>query len=267
MHDIHRTFQDIDQLSEANVLFQFLDAVDAVESIQTYRQCMLELVPARPGEHILDVGCGIGHSAVRLAQLVGPTGRVVGIDKSENVVREARCRMAERSLPLEYHVGNAQRLIFPEHSFDVCRTERVLMYIEQPQQVLDEMVRVLRPGGALILFEFDYDGMVVDSPEQTLTRRIGRLIADSVPSGWIGRQAPRLLRERGLCEVTVVPQMVLTPYPLYRRVVGGTLDAAVHAGQLAAAEVASWWCALERAAAAGQFFAGFQGFIVSGRVP
>jgi SAM-dependent methyltransferase len=223
--------------------------------------------PPTPGQRILDVGCGIGHTALRLAQLVGATGQVVEIDKSEIFIHEARRRAAERSLPLEYQVSDAQRLAFPQHNFDVCRTERVLMYIEHPEQVLDEMMRVLRPGGALVLFEFDYDGMVVDAPDQALTRQIGRIIADSVASGWIGRQVPRLLRDRGLCEIMILPQMVLTPYPMYRRVVGGTLDQAVQAGQLAAEEAAMWWRALEQAAAAGQFFAGFPGFIVSGRAP
>jgi ubiquinone/menaquinone biosynthesis C-methylase UbiE len=191
---------------------------------------------------------------------------VVGIDKSEAFIDEARRRAAERSIPVDYQLGAAERLTFPDQSFDVCRTERVLMYVEQPDQVLDEMVRVLRPAGALVLYEFDYDGMVVDAPDRTLTRKITRLIADSVPSGWIGRQAARLLRQRGLSEITVVPRMVLTPYPFYRRVVSGTLEQAVQVGQLEAGEVATWWGALERAASAGEFFAGFQGFVVSGRL-
>ncbi len=266
MHDIHSGFQDVNQTTQADLFFQFLDAANALESIQDYRQRMLELVPTTPGQYILDVGCGLGHSALHLAQLVGPTGRVVGLDKSEAFIDEARRRAAKHSLPVEYQLGDAQRLAFPAHSFDVCRTERVLMYVAQPEQVLDEMVRVLRPGGALILYEFDYDGMVVDAPDQLFTRQITRLIADSVPSGWIGRQAARLLRQRGLCEITVMPRMVLTPYAMYRRVVSGTLDQAVQAGQLAAAEVANWWSGLERAAAEGEFFAGFQGFVVSGRV-
>lgn len=266
MQDIHSGFQDVNQTTQADIFFQFLDAANALESIQAYRQRMLELVPITPGKCILDVGCGIGHTALQLTQLVGPTGRVVGLDKSEAFIGEARRRAAAHSLPVEYQLGDAQRLAFPDHSFDVCRTERVLMYVAQPEQALDEMVRVLRPGGALILYEFDYDGMVVDAPDQALTRQITRLIADSVPSGWIGRQAPRLLRQRGLREIMIEPRMVLTPYAMYRRVVSGTLEEAVQAGQLAAAEVANWWGALERAVAAGEFFAGFQGFIVSGRI-
>jgi SAM-dependent methyltransferase len=137
MQDIHKGFQDVNRATDAEVFFQFLDAADALESIQTYRQRMLDLCPPTVGQRILDVGCGIGHSALRLAPLVGATG---------------------------------------------C-----------------------------------YDGIVVDAPDQTFTRRLVRLVADSVPSPWIGRQIPRLLRERGVQAITVIPHMILTPYAMYHR--------------------------------------------------
>jgi ubiquinone/menaquinone biosynthesis C-methylase UbiE len=225
---------------------------------------MLDLCPPIAGQHILDVGCGIGHSTLRLAPLVGAAGCIVGLDKSEPLIAEARRRAAGLSAPLTYQVGDAQHLDFPPHSFDVCRTERVLMYVDNPQQVLDEMLRVVRPGGTLAFFEFDYDGIVVDAPDQAFTRRLVRLVADSVPSPWIGRQLARLLRDRGVQAITVIPHMILTPYAMYHRVVSGTIAQAVQAGQLPSAEVDTWWCALEQAEAADHFFAGFPGFLVCG---
>jgi ubiquinone/menaquinone biosynthesis C-methylase UbiE len=156
---------------------------------------------------------------------------------------------------------------FPAHAFDVCRTERVLMYLDQPEQALDGTVRVVRPGGALLCFELDYEGIIVDASDQVFTRRLGRLLADSAPSPWIGRQLPRLFREQGLQAITVIPHMILTPYAMYRRVVGGTIAQAVRAGQLSSTEVDTWWRDLEQAEAAGHFFAGFLGFLVYGRTP
>lgn len=58
--------------------------------------------------------------------------------------------------------------------------------------------------------------------------------ADSVPSPWIGRQVPRLFRERGLQEVTVIPHLILTPYPMFQRVVGSPLEHALQTGAFAA---------------------------------
>ena len=267
MADIHEGFQDVNRATDADVFFQFLDAVDAVESIQAYRQRMLEVCPPTPGQRILDVGCGIGHSTLRLAPLVGATGCVVGLDKSEPLITEARRRAAGLAAPLTYQVGDAQHLDFASQSFDVCRTERVLMYMDQPHQALNEMLRVLRPGGMFAFFEFDYEGIVVDAADQAFTRRLVRLITDSVPSPWIGRQLPRLLRERGVHALTVIPHMILTPYAMYHRVVSGTIAQAVQAGQLPSAEVDTWWQALAQAETAGHFFAGFQGFLVYGHTP
>jgi hypothetical protein len=129
------------------------------------------------------------------------------------------------------------------------------------------MLRVLRPGGMLACVEFDYEGIVVDAPDRALTRRLVQLVADSVPSPWIGRQLPGFLRERGVHALTVIPQMTLTPYARYHRVVRGTIAQAVHAGQLPAPEVDTWWQALAQAEAVGQFFAGFPGFLACGHTP
>jgi len=63
---------------------------------------MLELCPPQVGQHILGVGCGLGHEVRRLSQLTGPGGRVVGVDKNVAMIAEARSRNAEASLPVDY---------------------------------------------------------------------------------------------------------------------------------------------------------------------
>jgi ubiquinone/menaquinone biosynthesis C-methylase UbiE len=267
MQDIHQGFRAVDQTTDINFLFRFLDIADATESVQGYRQQMFDLAPATTGQQILDVGCGIGYSAMRLAEVVGASGHVVGVDKNEVFIREAQRRADERGLPVTFQVGDAVSLEFPDHSFDLCRTERMLMYLDQPEQGLDELIRVLRPGGALVIFEFDYDAIIFDAPDKELTRRIGRIIGDSVPSGWAGRQAQRLFHERGLQQVTTVPKLLTSNFAGFKLVFGGTLDHAVKAGQLDAEELASWWSSLEQAEQAGHFYAGMLGFVVSGRKP
>jgi ubiquinone/menaquinone biosynthesis C-methylase UbiE len=267
MQDIHTGFQDLNRIADTHEFFQFLDAANALESIQTYRRTMLELCPPAKGQRALDVGCGIGHSTITLSHLTGTSGAVVGVDRSETFVAEARRRAAEVAAPVSYQVGDAQRLHFEEQSFDLCRTERVLMYLDRPEQALDEMLRVLRPGGMFAVFEFDYEGIVVDAPDRRFTRRVVRLIADSIPSPWIGRQLPRLLDERGVETMTVIPHTILTPYAMYCRVVSGTIAQAVQRGQISSAASQHWWQTLERAEARGQFFAGFPGFLLCGRKP
>ena len=265
MADIHGGFQNADDISDTEVLFNFLDAANASESIRSCRRRMLDRCPPKPGNHILDIGCGIGHGAFDLARKVGRTGSVVGVDKSEALIAEAK-RRAERSpAPPRYQVGDARRLDLPGNHFDLCRAERVLMYIETPERAIDEMIRVLRPGGGFALFEFDYDCIVVDAADEELTRRIAQLVSDSIPSPRIGRQLPRLLRARGAEALTIVPHMIMTPLDTFRRVVGGTVTDAVDKGELESADVDQWWRELDRSEIGGRLFAGFFGFVICGR--
>lgn len=265
MQDIHKGYTTVDQANDVIFLFRFLDVADTVPAIQEYRQQMLDLAPVLPGRRVLDVGCGIGHMALRFAESVGPAGHVVGIDKSEIFIREAQRRAQQRNLAVEFKVGDANHLDLPDQSMDLCWTERVLMYLEQPEQALDEMVRVLKPGGQLIMFDFDYDATIIDVKNRELTRRIVRILSNSVPSSWIGRQAQRLFKERGLEEVKAVIRVIRTNFTPYKMVFGGTLNQAVKDGLLEAEELAGWWAELEQAERAGTFFVGSPGLIVYGR--
>ena len=267
MPDIHRGFQDVNPATEATAFFRFLDVADSLEPVQECKRRMLELCPVHAGDHVLDVGCGVGHEVQRLAAHVGPNGRVVGIDKSAPMIAEAQRRVAGVPAPIEYYVCDAQQLDFPDHTFTLGRTERVLRYLESPQRALAEMARVVRPGGQIVAFDLDTDLTVVDAPDQTLTRRIACVLEDAVPQGWIGRQLPRLFRHVGLVDLAVVPYACVVPYWMYQRVVQGAIAHAAEAGTLSATEVTSWWRDLEQAEQEGTFFAANFGFIVRGRKP
>ncbi len=266
MSDIHQGFQD-DRHEDAEVLMNFLDDIDDLESVRQYKQRMLEACPVNPGDHILDIGCGLGLEAQRLARLVGPQGRIFGIDKSELMIGEARKRIAGTALPVEYGVGDAHHLEFADHSFDVCRSERVLLYVEDVQGVLEGMLRVVRPGGHLVLYDLDYGGAVVDAPDCDLTRRISQILTDSSPNGWIGRRLPLFFRSNGLRDITILSHSLLLSYPLFQRVAQGPLSHLVEAGELSQSDVEAWFDGLEQADRAGHFFCAVLGFIVSGRKP
>lgn len=267
MQDIHRGYSTVDQANDVIFLFRFLDLADMVPAIQEYRQQMLDLAPITPGQRVLDVGCGIGHMALRFAESVGPSGQVFGIDKSEVFIREAHRRAQQRNLAVEFKVCDAQQIDLPDQSIDICWIERVLMYVERPEQVIDEMVRVLKPGGRLIMFDFDYDATIIDVRNRELTRRIVRILSDSVPSSWIGRQAQRLFKERGLQAVQVGIPVIRTNFMPYKMVFSGTLSQAVKDGLLEAEELDGWWRELEQAEQAGTFFVVSPGFIVCGCKP
>ena len=83
---ITQGFQNVTRTTAPEFYIRFLDDVETHESVQDYRGQMQALFNAQEGEQILDVGCGVGYQVRRLAQLVGGTGRVVGVDISETLI-------------------------------------------------------------------------------------------------------------------------------------------------------------------------------------
>ncbi|MEU4701326.1 class I SAM-dependent methyltransferase [Nonomuraea dietziae] len=107
----------------------------------------------RPGDRVLDVGCGTGYLTRILAPIVGPAGRVTGVDASAPMVEHAR-RRAQGNC--SYQVGEGQALDLPDAGFDVVVSSLAVHHIPAAERgaALREMFRVLRPGGRLLIAEF-----------------------------------------------------------------------------------------------------------------
>ena len=103
----------------------------------------------RIGGRILDVGVGTGIALPYYAR----TSRIVGVDLSEAMLRRARQRVAEERLSnVEgLAVMDAERLAFPDASFDVVVAQYVINTVPHPEAALDEFARVLKPGGEIVL--------------------------------------------------------------------------------------------------------------------
>ena len=86
-------FTDIDRSADPGGFVQVLDALTALDFIRAYKRRTFELLDLQPGDRVLDLGCGTGEDVQELARLVGPSGRVVGVDRSETVIAEARERV------------------------------------------------------------------------------------------------------------------------------------------------------------------------------
>ncbi|MDP9398910.1 MAG: methyltransferase domain-containing protein [Actinomycetota bacterium] len=113
----------------------------------------------RPGQRLLDVGCGPGTITVDLARLVAP-GQVIGIDREERPLQEARTLAADQEVDnATFAVGDAYRLTYPDDSFDVVHAHQVLQHLTEPVTALEEMRRVCRPGGHLAVRDADYSAM------------------------------------------------------------------------------------------------------------
>jgi ubiquinone/menaquinone biosynthesis C-methylase UbiE len=108
----------------------------------------------RPGMEVLDVGCGPGTITLDLARLVAP-GRVLGIDREEGVLAEARA-LAAQAENLAFAVADVYALDLPDASFDAVHAHQVLQHLTDPVAALAEMRRVCRPGGLVAARDADY---------------------------------------------------------------------------------------------------------------
>jgi arsenite methyltransferase len=102
------------------------------------------------GETVLDLGCGAGTDLLIAAQMVGPSGRAIGIDITPSMVERARQSAAEMGLAnVEVHEGPIERLPLPDASVDVVISNGVIDLVPDKDAVFSEINRVLRPGGRL----------------------------------------------------------------------------------------------------------------------
>jgi SAM-dependent methyltransferase len=108
-----------------------------------------ELGRLEPGERVLDVGCGAGTDSLVAAQMVGPRGHVVGIDMTPEMLDKARRGAEELGANVEFVEADAERLPFPDESFDVVISNGVIDLIPDKDAVFAELYRVLKPGGRI----------------------------------------------------------------------------------------------------------------------
>src|SRR5579872_219441 len=176
--------------SNPSALIAYLDAVSRAgveDKRKTYEAQRLAT-----GMRVLDVGCGTGDDVRAIAEIVGPSGKVVGIDTSVAMIAEARKRGVPENV--EFVRGCADALPFEANAFDACRAERVFLHLRNPDAAASELQRVLRDGGSAFLLDPDWEALLIGSADMDVTRRITRALADRFANPWAGRNAVATLR-------------------------------------------------------------------------
>ena len=112
---------------------------------------LLETARLQPGERVLDVACGTGVIARLAAEAVGPTGSVTGIDLAPDMIHVSRATPAPAEPPIDWHIGDAAALPFPDDTYDAALCQMGLMFISDRAVATAEMRRTLVPGGRVMI--------------------------------------------------------------------------------------------------------------------
>ena len=190
----------------------------------------------QPGEQVLDVACGTGAVTRLVAEAVGETGRVVGLDVNVAMLDVARS-IVHTVVPIEWCESSAEMLPYPPHTFDLVLCQQGIQFILDRLAALAQIYRVLRPGGRLALSvwrSIDHNPVFV-ALAAALAQHIG-------PEAAVLRQfalgdaeeLPQLVEEAGFQEVRgeIVARTLRFPSPeefVRRYIAGSPVSAAFNA--------------------------------------
>lgn len=160
------------------------------------------------GMTVLDVGCGTGAITRGIAEIVGPKGRVVGIDSNPALIEQARQSFGGIT-GLEFEVGDIFHLPY-ENQFDIVTSARVLQWLSDPAGALKSLKSSAKPDGRLLILDYNHEKIAWEPEPPTSMRSFYEAFlkwrSDAGMNNAIADRLPELFRLDGIGDVTVTPQ-------------------------------------------------------------
>ena len=190
---------------------------------------LLEHASPQPGERVVDIACGTGVVARQAAPRVGRTGDIIGIDINPAMLAVARSLPVQEGASIDWREGSALELPLPDEAFDLVLCQAGLQFVPDRLKALQEMHRILRPGGRVAL-------SVWRSPEHnpvsqliwgTIARYLNTNITVLTPAMSLGdaEELSRLLTSAGFADVNIVARSYTVREPRTPQLIASMLPA------------------------------------------
>jgi demethylmenaquinone methyltransferase/2-methoxy-6-polyprenyl-1,4-benzoquinol methylase len=154
-----------------------------------WKRVTIEMSGVRPGHSVLDIAGGTGDLAAKFSKIVGPEGTVVLADINDSMLKVGRDRLVDRGITdnVRFSQADAQYLPFPDNTFDVITIAFGLRNVTDKDMALRSMLRVLKPGGKLLVLEFSKPpnqllSKIYDGYSFNILPKLGKLFANDADS-------------------------------------------------------------------------------------
>lgn len=226
----------------ADMLREYLDAM-AIDSVRS----------------VLDLGCGTGVAARAIARRPGFPGRVTGIDRSPHLI-DAAAHLAKEDgvgAKVDFRAGDSHSLALRDAEFDAVVAHTLFSHLEDPRGVLTEIVRVLKPGGKVGIFDGDYASLTFAGDDPVAGKATDETIINAIVTHpRVMRQMPQLLREAGLQFVSafayVVPDVGRADF--WETSIKSLIKLLPKSGAMTESQAAEWAGSMFRRSEQGTFF-------------
>jgi ubiquinone/menaquinone biosynthesis C-methylase UbiE len=187
---------------------------------------LIQSANLQPGERVLDVACGTGIVARQVAYRIGSRGSVTGLDIDLTKINVARAAAKREGLTIEWHMGPAEQLPFPDHHFDLVFCQFGLMFFSNRHAALTEMHRVLRTGGrvALSVWQSLEREPFYQTLDEVSRRYLGKSSVGAVFSLGDSAEVNRLIVDAGFQDVEIESVEMTASFPNPQEFLAWELD-------------------------------------------
>ncbi|MDI3335240.1 methyltransferase domain-containing protein [Defluviimonas aestuarii] len=236
---------------------RILDTAYQGADITLRRRMSFDALDIRPGEHVLDLGCGPGLMTQELARAVGPEGKVTGIDPSP-VMRDTAMERCANEPAVQILDGTAQSLPLGDGSVDKAVSLQVFEYLDDLSGPIAELHRILRPGGRVVISDMHWDSWVWSSDDRDRMQRMMTAWDSHLADRSVPEKLPQELAAAGFGNIRTIPvtfcDTVMKPDGLARMMLILMVGYVQQNNLLPEAEVMAWQSEQLARAAGGRFF-------------